>query len=168
MKNFKSFMILFVVLIVCTVMVFAKKGLESLTQKQITAESLWTRITKEDDYKKYSFWPDHKGMQPGRAPHGPFHKIFINDVILSSIPMTNKIVPEGGMIVKEGYDADQELSRISVMVKVKDYDSNDNNWFWAQYYPDGKVESSGKTPVCIACHKAFSKNDYIVIHKLEK
>jgi len=33
-------------------------------------DALWHYITKVSPYKEWSFWPDHQGMQPGRAPHG--------------------------------------------------------------------------------------------------
>lgn len=167
MKN--VFMITFVILIVIDVSaLFAKKDMENFDNKSINADSLWNRITKEDDYHKYSFWPDHKGMQPGRAPHGPFHKIFINDIIREAIPMTNKTVPEGGIIVKEAYDSDQEMNNISVMVKIKDFNPAGNDWYWAQYSPNGKILSSGKVGSCINCHKAFINNDFVIMHKLEK
>jgi hypothetical protein len=31
-------------------------------------EELWHYITKVSPYKEWSFWPDHQGLQPGRAP----------------------------------------------------------------------------------------------------
>ncbi len=37
---------------------------------------LWEYITKSSPYKEWSFWSDHQGMQPGRAPHGPLHKVY--------------------------------------------------------------------------------------------
>lgn len=36
-------------------------------------DALWNYISKVSPYAKWSFWPDHKGMQDGRAPHGPQH-----------------------------------------------------------------------------------------------
>ncbi len=47
-------------------------------------DALWGHITKESPYTKWGFWPDHQGMQPGRAPHGPLHKVFVNDRALNS------------------------------------------------------------------------------------
>ncbi len=46
-------------------------------------DSLWKHITKESPYTKWGFWPDHQGMQPGRAPHGPLHKVYVNDRALT-------------------------------------------------------------------------------------
>lgn len=145
-----------------------KKDLPAFTTNNITAQALWTRITKEDDFHKYNYWPDHVGLQPGRAPHGPYNKVFINGVIKDDLPVTNKIVPIGGMIVKEGYDLDKELVNISVMIKVKDFNPTESDWFWAQYTPEGKVLSSGKVSVCISCHGAFKDNNCIIAHKLGK
>jgi hypothetical protein len=43
-------------------------------------DALWHYITKVSPYKEWSFWPDHQGMQPGRAPHGPLHKVYVNRI----------------------------------------------------------------------------------------
>ena len=45
---------------------------------------LWNYITKVSPYQEWSFWPDHQGMQEGRAPHGPLHKVYVNDRALNS------------------------------------------------------------------------------------
>jgi hypothetical protein len=147
---------------------FAKKTIIPLLKEQITAETLWNRIKKEDSYLKYSYWFDHKGMQPGKAPHGPYHKIFINSVISGALPIFEKIIPEGGIIVMEAYDPDKEIITINAMAKVKDYNTNDGDWFWAQYSTDGKPVISGKPGSCISCHKDFINNDYLIVHKLDK
>jgi len=148
--------------------IFAVKPLENLDKNNINAEILWKIINTEDNYRKYSFWPDHKGMQPGRAPHGPYHKIYINDIIRNVIPISNKTIPEGGIIVKESFDIDKEFVSISVMAKVKDCNPSNNDWFWAQYSTDGKAQTSGKIMNCINCHKAFKKNDFVMFHRLDK
>ncbi len=47
-------------------------------------DALWKYITIESPYTKWGFWADHQGMQPGRAPHGPLHKVYVNDRALNS------------------------------------------------------------------------------------
>ena len=158
---------LFIILGILTAL-YAKKILTPLTKKQISAESLWNRIIKEDNYQKYSSWPGHKGIQPGKSPHAPFSKVFINATIRDALPIKNKIIPDGGIVVKEAYDNDKEVVNISVMAKVKDYNPKHDDWFWAQYSPDGKVLESGNPSMCINCHNAYMDNDYLIIHKLNK
>jgi len=31
-------------------------------------DALWRYIKTESPYTEWKFWPDHQGMQPGRAP----------------------------------------------------------------------------------------------------
>ena len=47
-------------------------------------DALWKYIAIESPYTKWGFWPDHQGMQPGRALHGPLHKVYVNDRALNS------------------------------------------------------------------------------------
>ncbi len=164
----KRFLIPIMAVIALFFLIGAKKDLPLLDKNNITGEILWNRITKEDNFRIYAYWPDHKGMRPGKAPHGPYHKIFINDIIQNALPISNKIIPNGGIVVRESYDLDQAFDNISVMIKVKGYDPENNDWFWAQYGSDGKLISSGKIMECISCHKAFKNNDYLIIHKLDK
>jgi len=147
---------------------FAKKTYGVFTKETIDAEKLLVRITREDSYKKYSNWPSYTGMRPGKAPHGPFHKIFINSIIKDALPLDNKIIPNGGIVVKEAYDTDRELSTIAIMVKVKDYDPENGDWFYLDLDAEGKILLSGKEPICIKCHKAYKNNDYLIVHKLDK
>jgi hypothetical protein len=167
-KNIGTVSIIASIVLASFLFMNAKKDLDPLTKENVSAASLWKRISVEADYHKYSYWPGHDGMKPGRAPHGPFNRVFVNSQILEALPIADKKVPLGGIIVKEGYDIDKEFNNISVMVKVKDYDTNEDDWYWAQYTPEGKVMSSGKVETCINCHKAFAKNDLCIIYKLDK
>ena len=84
------------------------------------------------------------------------------------MPLENKTIPNGGIVVKEAYDTDRELSTIAVMVKVKDYDPENGDWFYLDLDAEGKILFSGKEPICIKCHKAYKNNDYLIVHKLDK
>lgn len=168
LRRLKRWVVLLLIIPVFLTALYAKKVLLPLTNKEINAESLWLRIQKEDNYQKYSYWPGHKGMQPGKSPHAPLSKIYINSIIRDALPIKNRIIPEGGIVVKEAYDNDKEVVNISVMAKIKDSNPEDGGWFWAQYSPDGKVIVSGSVSICISCHNAFKDNDYLIVHKLEK
>jgi hypothetical protein len=128
------------------------------------AASLWNYITKESPYKDWGFWPDHQGMQPGRAPHGPLHKVFVNDKALGS---RKAPVQFGAIEVKESYNKDRELKAITVMYKIRDYNPDGGDWFWAKYGPDGKADAAGKLQGCIGCHGSGAKNDYILVHEFK-
>jgi len=123
---------------------------------------LWTKITKESPYTQWSFWPDHADMQPGRAPHGPLHKVYVNDEALTSTMPSAKY---GSIVVKENYGKDRLLKAITVMYKVTDYNTDSGDWFWAKYSPDGKADKFGKPAGCIACHSSAADNDFIFVHQ---
>jgi len=125
---------------------------------------LWKYITNESPYKKWSFWPDHQGMQPGRAPHGPLHKVYVNDRALNS---SQPPVQYGSIAVKENYGKDKELKAITVMYKVTDYNSDAGDWFWVKYSPDGKADKFGKPAGCVGCHGTRAANDFILVHEFK-
>lgn len=79
-------------------------------------------------------------MQPGRAPHGPLHKVYVNDRALNSV---RPPVQYGSIAVKENYDKAKELKAITVMYKVNGYNPKDGDWFWAKYTLDGKAGRFG-------------------------
>ncbi len=125
------------------------------------AKALWTYITKESPYTEWSFWPDHRGMQPGRAPHGPLHKVYVNDTLLNS---TKPPVRYGSIQVKENYSKDEKLKAITVMYKIPGFNREDGDWFWVEYTPEGNAEKEGKVGGCIGCHGTRERNDFIVVH----
>ncbi|MDZ7794302.1 MAG: cytochrome P460 family protein [Spirochaetia bacterium] len=141
--------------------------LEPLEKGEIDAETLWLRITEENPYTNYEYLPGHEGLRPGQAPHGPFHKVFVNHTLIEALPVESKIAPHGTLIVKENYSTDEELSAITVMAKVKQFAPNDGNWFWTNYAPDGTVRVSGRVSSCIECHAGMKSNDYVIIRPLD-
>jgi hypothetical protein len=141
--------------------------LPSLTVDEISAERLWERISEESPYKNYSFWPGHEGLLPGQAPHGVYHKVYINRILNEQLPIAGLSAPEGSIIVKENFTVDEEPAAITVMVKVKDFAPDSGDWFWARYNPDGTAGPSGLVQSCLDCHSGVADNDYIVIHPLD-
>lgn len=59
------------------------------------------------------------------------------------------------------------------------YDSDNNDWFWAKYKPNGKLHANPKGMLlagrvakgmkagCIACHKSASGSDMVFVHNKE-
>ena len=126
--------------------------------------ALWNYITVESPYQNWSFWPDHQGMQPGQAPHGPFHKVFVNDLALNS---SKAPVQHGSIEVKENYSKAGELVAITVMYKISGFNPDDGDWFWVKYSPDGKADVAGKIAGCIGCHGTRASNDFILVHEFK-
>lgn len=128
------------------------------------AEALWNYISKVSPYTKWSYWPDHEGMQKGRAPHGVKHKVFVNKQALDSTAPPLQI---GAIQVKENYNKAEELKVITVMYKVKGYNPGDGDWFWAKYSPTGKTQKAGKPKGCISCHSTRVANDFVLVHEFK-
>ncbi len=167
MKKLLFIMFTFFLIFISCKKNYKETSLPNLTKEEISGAKLWERITKEDNYKKYPQWPTHEGKQPGKSPHGRYHKIFINPKLRNALPIKDKITPIGTIVVKENYTPDNELDAFTVMAKVEGYDPENNDWFWAKYDKDGNVAVEGKFPMCISCHIG-SNNDYLIVHKLDK
>ena len=97
---------------------------------------------------------------------------------------------EGIVIVKQNFGKNGEESRqeiaenpddyltsITVMFKREDgYDEDNKNWFWAKYFPDGKLfknpkdmalagrVAKGANSGCLSCHTGAPGGDYVFIH----
>lgn len=127
-------------------------------------QKLWDYITQESPYKDWGFWEDHAGMQPGNAPHGPFHKVYVNEILLNATAVP---VPYGSIEVKENYNQDKKFTAITVMYKIKDYNPSAGDWYWVKYSLTGKAGPYGKVQGCIGCHAVKADNDYITIHDIK-
>ena len=139
-------------------------GMSGAEMPKAEPEALWEYITQENNYQKWDFWPDHMGMQPGRAPHGPLHKVYVNDRAFNT---SSPPVQYGSIQVKENYGKDKELKAITVMYKISGYNPDAGDWFWAKFSPEGKVDKYGKPAGCIGCHGTRAKNDFILVHEFD-
>lgn len=157
--------ILILLLISCS---NSDKVLEPLTKDEIDGEVLFRRITTDDNYKKFRYMPGNEGLNPGQSPHGVYHRIYANNTLLDTLPNSSKEAPNGSIIVKENYNLNKELEKITVMAKVSNYNPRANNWFWAIYKSDGEVISEGKLTGCISCHSGMRDNDFIIVKELDR
>jgi Cytochrome P460 len=164
MKTYSIF-ILIIILVSCAKPV--EPDTDPLTTSEINGETLWNRITLESDYNTYSFWPGHEEIQPGQSPHGSYHKIYINKELANILPVKEKIAPWGTVIVKENLNSEKNIDAITVMIKVKDYNPDGGDWFWAKYSPNGDILAEGKPKGCITCHSGMENNDYIIVRPLD-
>jgi hypothetical protein len=71
-------------------------------------------------------------------------------------------MPAGAMIVKENYGPDKKtLMAVTPMYKVKGYNPDAGDWFWAKYGPDGADMASGKVQGCIDCHRVRQDHNWL-------
>lgn len=139
---------------------------QPFTAEQITGEALWERINVKSDYHEYPQWPGHEGRKPGQAPHGVFHEIYINSTLSEALPENPEVAPNGTIIVKDSYNAEDELTAITVMAKVEGFAPDSGDWFWAVYSPVGETLRSGNVGGCVTCHAGMKDNDYIIVQRL--
>jgi hypothetical protein len=114
---------------------------------------LWSYITKTDPYRGWGLWTGYEGMYRGKSPHGSYIKLYGNPIALKA-PREGNPMPNGAIIVKENYGADQKtLMAITTMYKVNGYNAEAGDWFWVKYASNGNVFKSGKIEECINCHR---------------
>lgn len=109
----------------------------------------------------------------GTEPHGA--------VLQTLKTQLNVEGQEGQVIVKRNFgpagitlsevwsDPDQHLAAVTVMFKREaGYDSQNQDWFWAKYNPDGTLDQTaegmalaGKVAGCIDCHQSAAGGDYV-------
>lgn len=143
---------------------------ETLNDEEI-ADELWNTIKHEDYRQNWKIWPDKKAFYEGKKPHGPLVTTYVNDIAYDAIVNKKKQMPIGTVIVQENYTEDKDLTAINIMSKRAHYDEEANNWYWAQYNPDGEIMTTeedgksialaGKIADCIECHGRKANNDYV-------
>jgi hypothetical protein len=120
----------------------------------------WSYITKTDPYLGWGYFPGYYGIYPGKTPHGAFLKIYANGIALKAA-REGKPMPNGAILVKENYGKDKKtLMALTPMYKVKGYNPEAGDWFWAKYGADGKILASGKAEGCIKCHGTVKAKDW--------
>lgn len=136
-------------------------GCVGTTPPKPDGKELYNYITNENNYKKWNGWPGKEALYPGREPHGSLLTTYVTEDAFSAIKDKKGILPHGSIIVKENYNADAVLMGITVMYKVKGYDAEHNDWFWARYSAEDGVFAEGKVNECIDCHAKRKDNDYL-------
>jgi hypothetical protein len=107
-----------------------------------------------EDYRSWDRPPGYEERSPGTGPHGDQIDLFVNDVVTSTLRDSSGLSqwPVGSLIVKDGYN-DSEHIYVAVLEK------GSTGWWWAEYYADGGVITSGQPAGCINCHSSGS--DYV-------
>jgi len=117
----------------------------------------------------------------GAPPHGMILELMEKTVTIDGVT--------GPLVVKKNYggngltandvigDPDKYLKAVTIQFKREEgYDSENKNWFYGKYSPDGSLQSNpkgvklagrvakGAPTGCISCHKAAPGGDYIFNH----
>ncbi|MBS1272385.1 MAG: hypothetical protein MAGBODY4_01530 [Candidatus Marinimicrobia bacterium] len=104
------------------------------TQRDIAmADSMWNAYSDYAD--NWDQYPGLEGWQDGNSPHGAYLKYYINDIAKGDL----ENFPYGSVIIKENYPAEDESQPgpITFMTRIEGYDSDNYDWFYAKYLPDG-------------------------------
>lgn len=152
----------------CVIVLLAMLGCaeqeeEAFTAETVNAGELYTMFTQDMPYTDWSFWAGAEGLMEGKAPHGAFIKNFVNDKAMKPV---GGAYPYGSLIVKENYMPDTTLAKLTIMYKVRGYNPDGGDWFWAVYGADGKVEAEGKIEGCMGCHRARQAQDFVFLRDL--
>ncbi len=143
------------------------EGISPALKPQADAGEVWQYITFQDNYTKWSRWPGTEKLYKGTQPHGAFLTTYVSEDARQNIRKKRAPLPDRSFVVKENYTADKELAAITVMYKIKNYNPEAGDWFWAKYKPDGTVDASGKVAGCIKCHSAKADNDWVFTGELK-
>ena len=142
--------------------VAAALALAAMAQMADTAETLWKFLQNQGYQLGWHYVPGKPaGMYKGGAPHGAMLRTFVNDIAFDALSQEAFPLPEGAIVVKENYMPDGKLAAITVMQKIKGFNPEGGDWFWAKYAPDGSVQASGKVGGCIGCHAQKKASDWI-------
>lgn len=131
------------------------------------AEKLNEYIVRYSPYQSWELWPGKGRLYKGTEPHGSLLTTFVNEDAYYSIRKKGGMAYDS-IIVKENYSGDKKFVALTVMYKLKGYNPEGGDWFWAKYAPDGKVLASGKLEACLGCHGKMKDNDFIWTDKVKK
>ncbi len=124
-------------------------------------QAVYSYITKTSPYQNWALFPGKDKLYKGQHPHGALLTTYVNDVALKGINNRVGTLADGAIIVKENYMPDKTLGAVTVMYRVKGYDPDAGDWFWAKYKADGSIAKEGKVAGCIGCHTAAIGNDWV-------
>lgn len=124
-------------------------------------KAVYDYIIKANPYQDWALFPGKDKFYKGAHPHGALLTTYVNDVALEGINGKVGMLADGAIIVKENYMPDKTLGAVTVMYRVKGYDAEAGDWFWAKYSAAGMIAKEGKVAGCIGCHTAAIGNDWI-------
>lgn len=124
-------------------------------------QDVYQYITKANPYQNWPLYPGKDKFYKGAHPHGALLTTYVSKDALKAINSKAGLFPDGSFIVKENYMPDKKLGAVTVMYRVKGYNADAGDWFWAKYKADGSIEKEGKVAGCIGCHASVISNDWV-------
>lgn len=116
-------------------------------------------------YKKFA--AQESKAHPSAGPHTKYGlpvRVYLGSKIDASLKAGNEQHPIGSSIVKEMFNAGNELEGWAVMVKTQDESAGGKGWYWYEatsIAPGTKAFASGNgVPLCFGCHAAGT--DYVL------
>lgn len=134
------------------------------------AESLWAEVEGHDAWPSF---PGKDGVLMGTNPHGAYQTLHLNPVAAADVDT----LAYGSIVVKRDLataDAN-DVEAITVMKRVRNFNPDQFDWFWAAYAPDGEVALDDQgTPLagavgkdgggCLGCHAAAPGEDFVFMN----
>lgn len=130
----------------------------------VLADELWSAMSGYEDWGQLEDWTGVVASSDGT--HGDHVQIWANEVAVAALSAGSP-VPDGGIIVKAGYDdADgSSLRGLTAMQKIEGYSADSDDWFWAQFdAASGAASMAGAPSGCTGCHSAY--DDYTAFDEL--
>jgi len=124
---------------------------ESAKPRPYSAEELW----QEDmaDYQTWAMMPGSTEKMETTGRHGELATVRVNSIAAAAIAADAEAIPEGGVVIKENFDADGTRTDIVAMRKLA------AGWYWAEYETTGARRVAGPAlSECLQCH-SMSGND---------
>ena len=132
-----------------------------------TGNAFWSYLQEIEYQEEWELWPGKGEKYKGGEPHGALFTTYLNSVALEALKGKTGSMPNGAIIVKENYTADGAFELVTVMYKVRGYNPDHNDWFWAKVSASGEVLAEGQLAGCQACHGARKDNDYVLTADLK-
>ena len=129
--------------------------------RQPFEEKLWAWLNSV----KYRNWGPMPGQSaggiPGQSPHGAVVRVYANREAADGLK--NRAV-----LIKENFGEDGEtLMGVTVMYRVRGYDPDNGDWYWAKYNADGRPSLMNNMPIaghvqnCMECHSGAAGGDLV-------
>ena len=126
-----------------------------LSPEDERAAQPWEEMSGYSDWDQHADWTGVVASEDGT--HGPFVSIWMNDVASDAIAAADGAdLPEGAILVKEGYADEGAESANGITVMVKESGWGDDGWFWAKFAGDGSgdIQLAGSVSGCTGCHSS--------------
>ncbi|NIP29588.1 MAG: hypothetical protein GTO02_04490 [Candidatus Dadabacteria bacterium] len=172
---FSAFLILVLsaTIISCNDKDYTKDKAGEETKSMDPAADLWSRIS---GYQNWSHWPGKQPFYKGTEPHGFLLSTYLNEPAYKALTGGSAELPYGSIVIKENYKPDKTLAAVTVMERIKGYNPDAGDWYWAKYKADGSLHTkevdgkamklAGKVGGCIGCHTASTSGvKYIMTPK---